>query len=190
MDLCFGDCGEPPPSGAALGAACAIRSFSDAMRSASSFVADRTTVGAHPAWRASSQREAHRHQRSPGFNPGNPNSGRGVDRSFPRVRVNSRNASVTMAQTVCEPRSIGPVSQQPFRKTPVTGSSEHVASGRPRTFRCLIEFEDIGNDRLFLVNRRSRTPPALRCRRVFRPPTKRSGSWISPSLSQAASRDA
>jgi len=37
------------------------------------------------------------------------------------------------AQTVCRPRSIGPVSQQPLRKKPVIGAVEQTSSARPRT---------------------------------------------------------
>ena len=51
--------------------------------SARACVAPRTTSGAWPASCASSQREAQRHQWSPGTSPPNPYSGRGVDRSLP-----------------------------------------------------------------------------------------------------------
>ena len=47
------------------------------MASVSSWVASSTTWGAAPASSASFQRGAHRHQRSPGFRPGKPDSGIG-----------------------------------------------------------------------------------------------------------------
>jgi hypothetical protein len=56
--------------------------------------------GAWFASNASCHRGAHRHQRSPGFRPGKPNSGCGVDRSLPRDLENSRNAEVITAQIV------------------------------------------------------------------------------------------
>ena len=71
--------------------------------------------GALPACLASSQRNAQRHHWSPAFKPGKPNSGRGVTRSFPLLRENSKNSSVRTAQTVCVPTSPGPVLQQPSR---------------------------------------------------------------------------
>jgi hypothetical protein len=71
---------------------------------------------------------------SPGFSPTNPYSGRGVDRSLPRYFDNARNSAVITAQTVCMPRSSGPVSQQQLRKNPVTGLVEHDNSVPPRTF--------------------------------------------------------
>jgi hypothetical protein len=49
---------------------------------------------------ASCHRGAQRHQRSPAFRPGNPKSGIGVDRSFPRNLENLRNSSVAMMHTV------------------------------------------------------------------------------------------
>ena len=52
------------------------------------------TRGARPAWRASSQRMAQRHQRSPFFKPLKPYSGRGVTRSFPLLLENSRKWSI------------------------------------------------------------------------------------------------
>src|SRR5262252_7862017 len=63
-------------------------------------VARKTTRGAWLASNASCQRGAHRHQRSPGFSPGKPNSGSGVERSLPRDLENSKNAAVMTAQTV------------------------------------------------------------------------------------------
>ena len=51
------------------------------------WVAASTTGGATPASMASFHRSTHRHQRSPGRRPGNPHSGLGVDRSFPRART-------------------------------------------------------------------------------------------------------
>ena len=72
-------------------------------------------AGAQPASRASSQRAAHTHQRSPGESPGKPHSGRGVERSLPASALNSRNSAVMTAQTVWLPTSSGPVAQQPSR---------------------------------------------------------------------------
>lgn len=56
--------------------------------------------GARLAARASVQRVAHKHQRSPGLRPGNWNSGRGVLRSLPRCFEKERNSAVILAQTV------------------------------------------------------------------------------------------
>jgi hypothetical protein len=61
------------------------------------------------------QRGAHKHQRSPGFKPGKPNSGTGVDKSLPRDFENARNSVVMTAQTVWLPTSSWPVLQQPSR---------------------------------------------------------------------------
>ncbi|EEF22873.1 conserved hypothetical protein [Ricinus communis] len=88
---------------------------SDTMARVSSWVASRMTWGAMPASSASRQRPAHRHQRSPGLSPRKANSGRGVERSLPVDLEKARNSSVIKAQTVCRPRSCGPVSQQPLR---------------------------------------------------------------------------
>ena len=59
--------------------------------------------------------------------------GRGVERSLPRDLENSRNSAVTLVHTACRPMSSGAVLQQPSRKKPVSGCSEHGASGSPRT---------------------------------------------------------
>ncbi len=88
-----------------------------------------------PARYASSQRAAHRHQRSPALSPAKAHSGRGVLRSLPRDLENARNWAVMIAQTVCEPRSSGPVEQHPLRVKPVSGSIEQVRSGPPRMLR-------------------------------------------------------
>src|SRR5262245_23411243 len=82
---------------------------------------------------ASSQRAAHRHQRSPGFKPGKLYSGCAVDRSLTRKRENSRNSFVTSTQTVCEPASWSLVLQQPSRKKPVLGLSLQPCSASPNT---------------------------------------------------------
>lgn len=74
---------------------CASRSSSFAYFSACSAVASRNTGGATPASSASFQREAQRHQRSPGVRPGNEYWGAGVMRSLPRDLVNSKNSLVT-----------------------------------------------------------------------------------------------
>ena len=44
--------------------------------------------------------EAQMHQQSPSFKPGKPNSGCGVIKSFPTFFDQSKNLSVTFAQTV------------------------------------------------------------------------------------------
>jgi nicotinate-nucleotide pyrophosphorylase (carboxylating) len=51
--------------------ACAFKSAKSTVSKAAAWVAARTTGGATPSARASCQRAAHRHQRSPGFRPGN-----------------------------------------------------------------------------------------------------------------------
>lgn len=61
-----------PVGHSATSAACSLRCASVVAFSARSSVAARTTGGALPASRASSQRSAQRHQLSPGFSPGNP----------------------------------------------------------------------------------------------------------------------
>lgn len=53
---------------------------------------------------------------------------------MPRYFDMARKSPVMMAQTVCSPRSIGPVSQQPLRKKPVTGAVEQETSAVPSTF--------------------------------------------------------
>ena len=114
--------------------ACALSSSSSTTSSASSCVAANTTGGATPAKNASSQRETHRHQRSPAFNPGKLNSGRGVIKSLPSERLNIRNAVVTCAQTVCDARSAGPLLHEPSRRYPVGGVMRQLCSGPPKTF--------------------------------------------------------
>ena len=79
------------------------------------WVARRRTLGAQPASKASCQRAAQRHQLSPALRPSKPNSGLGVLRSLPWALENSRNSSVTTAQTACRPKSSGPTLQQPSR---------------------------------------------------------------------------
>ena len=87
-------CQEPP-----LPTECCRRSSREAYSSAASWVAARSTGGAIPFSRASFQRGAQRHHRSPGFRPGKPYMGTGVERSFPLLLENSRNSSETMTQT-------------------------------------------------------------------------------------------
>ena len=77
-----------------------LRSASEQWTKALSCVARKTTRGAWFASNASCQRGAHRHQRSPGFSPGKPNSGSGVERSLPHDLENLRNSEVITAQTV------------------------------------------------------------------------------------------
>ena len=78
-------------------------------------VASRNTGGATPASNASCQREAHRHQRSPGSEAGEPGSGHGVDRSLPlRLREVEELGSHLRAHDVHAGVST-PVVQQPSR---------------------------------------------------------------------------
>ena len=112
-----------------------FRSASAQWSSAPSCVARSTTRGAEPASNASCQRGAQRHHLSPALSPGNPYSGIGVDRSFPRDRENVRNSSVMTVHTVWLPTSSAPVSQHPFRKKPVIGFDEQDSSVPPNTFR-------------------------------------------------------
>src|SRR5690606_40028186 len=58
-----------------------------------------------------------------------PISGRGVDKSLPLKRENSRNSRVTWTQTVCEPTSASLVLQQPSRKN---RSEEHTSELQSR----------------------------------------------------------
>ncbi len=100
------------------------------------FVDARRTLGAHPAFLASSHLSAHKHHTSPGFNPGKLNSFLGVDRSLPLAFENVKNSSVIIAQTVWVPTSPSPVLQQPSRKNPVNGSTLHATISSPKTFFC------------------------------------------------------
>jgi hypothetical protein len=132
--------GENRQSGTA-GAASQSRSTAKRLRSASeqklrapSCVARKTTRGARPACSASCHRGAHRHQRSPVFSPGKPNSGTGVERSLPQDFEYSRNPAVMTAHTVWLPMSSRLLSQQPSRKKPVIGLNEQTASRSPSTF--------------------------------------------------------
>src|SRR5690606_10263877 len=93
--------------------ACALSVSSGINSSTATCVAARYTGGATPASQASFQRDAHKHQRSPGFRPGKP--GPGVIRSLPAAFENSRNSRVILAQTTCTPTSSRPVLQQPSR---------------------------------------------------------------------------
>ena len=102
-------------NGYARSTAKCLRSPSVQWTKAPSWVARKITRGAWFASRASCQRAAHRHQRSPGLRPGKPNSGSGVERSLPRDLENSRNAEVITTQTVWLPISSRPVLQQPSR---------------------------------------------------------------------------
>lgn len=72
-----------------------LSSASDTNSSSFSWQASRSIFGATPAWWASSQRVAQRHQRSPGERPGKPYCGEGWVRSFPLCLENSRNYWVT-----------------------------------------------------------------------------------------------
>src|SRR5712672_2861151 len=111
-----------------------LRSCKDATSSARSCVAVSTTFGAMPASKACCHLAAHKHHLSPALRPGKSYSGTGVERSFPASLEKARNSSVITTQTVWEPKSRGAVLQQPSRKNPVTGDSEHEHSGSPKTF--------------------------------------------------------
>src|SRR6202790_387555 len=111
-----------------------LRSASEQKLKAPSWVARKTTRGARPACSASCHRGAHRHQRSPGFNPGKPKSGTGVERSLPQDFEYSRNPAVMTAHTVWLPMSSRLVSQHPSRKKPVFGLKEQTSSRSPITF--------------------------------------------------------
>src|SRR5262249_34024430 len=112
-----------------------LRSASEQWSRAPSCVARNTTRGAWPASRASCQRGAQRHQRSPGLRPRKPNSGTGAERPLPRDLETSRNPAVMTAQTVWLPMSSRPVSQQPSRNNPVMGFIEPTSSRSPSTLR-------------------------------------------------------
>src|SRR5262245_31606287 len=86
-----------------------FKSFNLQYSSVASWVAASTTEGATPASNASCQRLAQRHHLSPGCSPGKPKSGLGLLRSLPRCLEKSRNSFETTAQTLCTPRSSGPV---------------------------------------------------------------------------------
>jgi len=122
----------------AAGAASQSRSTAKRLRSAReqklkapSCVARNTTCGARPACSASCHRGAHRHQRSPGFSPGKPNSGTGVERSLPQDFEYSRNPAVMTVHTVWLPMSSRLVSQHPSRKKPVIGLRSRLGVDRP-----------------------------------------------------------
>ena len=100
------------------------------------FVDARRTLGAHPAFLASTHLSAHKHHASPGFNPGKLNSFLGVERSLPCAFENVKKSSVIMAQTVWVPTSPSPVLQQPSRKNPVNGSTLHGTISSPKIFFC------------------------------------------------------
>ena len=92
------------------------------------WVESKNTGGAIPLSYACFQRKAHRHQRSPGFIPGNWNSGCGVDKSLPIDLLNFRNSSVAKMHTVWTPVSSLQVSHEPFLKNPVFGLLQQISS--------------------------------------------------------------
>ena len=63
------------------------------------FVDASRTLGAQPAFRASTHRSAHKHHASPGFSPAKLNSFLGVDKSFPCAFEKSKNSLVIIAHT-------------------------------------------------------------------------------------------
>lgn len=96
-----------------------------------SWVALKNKGAAAPSWRASFHLRAQTHHLSPGFNPGKSYSGTGVIKSFPRLRLNFKNSSVTLTHTLWHPRSSEHVCQKPSRKYPVKGFSEHSSNSEP-----------------------------------------------------------
>ena len=77
-----------------------LRIFKSMNLRVSIWVESKNTGGAIPLSYACFQRKAHKHQRSPGFTPGNSNSGFGVDKSFPADLLNYKNSSVAKIHTV------------------------------------------------------------------------------------------
>jgi hypothetical protein len=57
---------------------------------------------------------------------------------LPRFTENAKNSSVTCTHTVWLPTSSGPVSQQPVRVKPVSGSKLQVCNVVPKTLRAII----------------------------------------------------
>ena len=96
-----------------------------------SWVALKNKGAAAPSSRASFHLRAQTHHLSPGFSPGKSYSGTGVIRSFPRLRLNFKNSSVTFTHTLWHPRSSEHVCQKPSRKYPVKGFSEHSSNSEP-----------------------------------------------------------
>ena len=98
------------------------------------FVLRKNIRGAQSASKASSHRDAQRHQESPATRPGNLYSGRGVERSLPRPFEKRRNSLLIKAHTVCEPASYSLDRQNPSLKKPVIGLPQHSSNGSPNKF--------------------------------------------------------
>src|SRR5437773_8904141 len=92
-----------------------------------------------PALWASTQRSTWRHQRSPGSSPLKRISGRGVERSLPRERLNSRNSAVVLMQTRCATPSTSCVAQQPSRKNRSEEHTSELQSHHDLVCRLLLE---------------------------------------------------
>lgn len=105
-----------------------------------SWHASNTTGGAKPASLASSQRAAHKHQRSPATKPAKPYSARGALKSLPLLCEKAKNSSVTWQQTVWLPVSSAPVSQQPVRVKPVSGFILQTCNVVPKTLCAMLTF--------------------------------------------------
>ena len=129
--------------------ACFSRRSKGTIWRVSSWVAESITGQATPSSAASFHVWAQTHHLSPGERPGNPCSDIGVIRSLPWERANSRNPLETMQQTVCKPRSLRSVLQQPSLYHPVRGSAEQVCNSPPRT---LNEGSNEANSGIWLIN--------------------------------------
>ena len=108
--------------------------FKSIISRAFSFVASKITGGAQFALYASSHLNAHKHHRSPGINPGNPNAMLGEDKSLPLDLVKSKNSFVITAATRCKPWSLWSVLQKPSLRYPVKGDFEQSFKVVPSTF--------------------------------------------------------
>ena len=84
---------------------------------------------------ASIHLDTHRHHLSPSFKPLKLYIGLSFVKSFPLLFENSKNKSVTTAQTVCVPISLIPVLQHPSLNAPVIGLVPQITSGLLYTFR-------------------------------------------------------
>ena len=78
--------------------ACAIKSSIRIKIRAFSLVDSKTTIGAQLFSNASFQRKAHKHHLSPSLTPSKPNSGNGVDKSFPTCFENFKKSLVARLQ--------------------------------------------------------------------------------------------
>jgi hypothetical protein len=99
-------------------------------------VARKTTRGAWFASNASCQRGAHKHQRSPGFRPGKPSSGMGVERSLPRdLKNRERRLSSRRRPCDCQHLLAQYCSSRPDESRSWAASSRFRAARRARYVR-------------------------------------------------------